>query len=91
MNPARATTRPTILDLVDTIGRGSTENWIDLYRRAGASPTLRDEIRLALRMLDPDTASARELWAFLLERIESAQLQTAEHLPVHEKVVSPHR
>lgn len=66
MSAARATTASSFLDLVDVLSRGGTDEWRDLYRRAAVEMRLRDEIRAALPLVDPELGAARELWEYLL-------------------------
>lgn len=66
----RITTEPDLLDLVDTICRGSTADWQALYRRARRSAEVRQEIRKALDLVEPELDSSRVLWEHLLSRIE---------------------
>ena len=70
MKHSRITTTAGFLDLVDVLGRGSTEQWRELYRRAQNDRAVRAQIRTALRLVDPEIGSGREIWAFLLEHIE---------------------
>jgi hypothetical protein len=72
MRASRITTEPGFLDLVDVLGRGSTEDWRALYQRALSDASLRAEIRSALPLVDPEVGSGKELWSFLLECIERA-------------------
>lgn len=66
----RITTEHDLLDLVDTICRGSTADWRVLYRRAERSAAVRQEIRKALDLVEPELDSSRALWEHLLSRIE---------------------
>lgn len=69
----RITTKPSLLDLVDTICRGSTTDWQALYRRARRSAEVRREIRKALKLVEPELESSRVLWNHLLSRIEERE------------------
>jgi uncharacterized protein (DUF2336 family) len=73
MRHSRITTTPGFLDLVDVLGRGGTEEWRALYRRAQMDVAVRDQIRAALPLVDPEIGSGREIWAFLLEHIEQRE------------------
>ena len=66
----RIATVTGFLDLVDLLGRGGTEDWCILYDRARRDAALRDEIRAAIPLVDPEMGAARELWIFLLEHLE---------------------
>lgn len=66
----RITTEPDLLYLVDTISRGSTADWQELYRGAERSAEVRREIRRALDLVEPELDSSRVLWNRLLSRIE---------------------
>lgn len=75
MKDSRITTTAGFLDLVDVLGRGGTEEWRALYQRARTDAAVREQIRSALPLVDPEIGSGRELWAFLLEHIERQALQ----------------
>jgi hypothetical protein len=70
MHVQRVAASPSFQDLVDCLGRGGTDDWRALYRQACGDPSLRLDIREALRIVDPDLGAARELWQFLLEQME---------------------
>lgn len=70
MKQSRITTTGGFLDLVDALGRGGTDEWRLLYRRAEHDTALREQIRAALPLVDPEIGSGRELWGFLLDHIE---------------------
>ncbi|MBA2671317.1 MAG: hypothetical protein H0U67_13160 [Gemmatimonadetes bacterium] len=67
MKRMRATTTPGLLDHVDVLGRGGTEDWKRLYAEAKHDPEVRRQIRLALEFVDPEIGEARALWSLLLE------------------------
>lgn len=67
----RITNAPGLLNLVDTLGRGGTEDWARLYQRARADPGVRTSIREALPLVDPETGAARALWEALLDDMEA--------------------
>lgn len=69
MKLMRATTAPGFLDYVDLLGRGSTEDWKDLYARAKLDPALRTTIEEALEFVDPEIGEARALWRILLDNM----------------------
>ncbi|MEJ7812542.1 MAG: hypothetical protein WKG32_19175 [Gemmatimonadaceae bacterium] len=70
MDFTRSTSVPTLLDLVNVLGRGSTDDWRRLYARAKAEPALRARIARALEMVDPETGEARALWGVLLDALD---------------------
>ncbi len=67
----RITREVGFLDLVDLLGRGGTEDWQRLYERAKGDLALRDGIREALLLVDPEMGSARVLWEGLLARLDA--------------------
>lgn len=69
MNP-RITTEPGFLDLVDTLNRGGTAEWRALYGRARASVQVRQELRRALSLIEPELESTRAIWSHLLSTLE---------------------
>lgn len=70
MKRSRITTEPSFHDLVDVLGRGSTDEWHGLYQRAKTDPKLREDIRAALEFVDPELGATRKLWIYLLTHIE---------------------
>lgn len=70
MREPRSTTVPSFLDLVDTISRGGTDEWRELYERAVNDLELQALIGRALPMVDPELGASRELWAYLLDTMQ---------------------
>jgi len=73
MKEPRITSTPGFLDLVDVLGRGGTDEWRLLYGRAAQDVTVREQIRAALPLVDPEIGSGRELWSFLLHHLEQRE------------------
>lgn len=68
MSPSmsRITTKPSFLDLVDTLSRGSTESWRVLYAAAKHDEQVRREIEAALPLVDTEVTRADLIWKDLL-------------------------
>lgn len=81
MKRMRATTTPSLLDHVDVLGRGGTEDWKRLYAEAKHDPEVRRQIRLALEFVDPEIGEARALWSLLLEILPPLPEPAAPSLP----------
>ena len=62
MKDSRITTTAGFLNLVDVLGRGGKAEWRALYQRARIDAAVREQIRSALPLVDPEIGSARELW-----------------------------
>jgi hypothetical protein len=73
MKQPRITSTGGFLDLVDVLGRGGTDEWRLLYRRAEHDVAVREQIRAALPLVDPEIGSGRELWSFLLDHLEQRE------------------
>jgi hypothetical protein len=91
----RATTQPSFLDLVDLLGRGSTEDWQELYAEAKENPQVRALIEEALPFVDPEIGEAKTLWRFLLDSMPTLapttggtqpRSQSREHI---QRIASP--
>lgn len=81
----RITVEPSFHDLVDTISRGGTDEWRELYQRAKRDPELREDIRAALEFVDSELGASRELWQLLLSHIEQL-----DHAPPQQQQRSVH-
>jgi hypothetical protein len=73
VNQPRITSTRGFLDLVDVLGRGDTDEWRLLYRRAEHDVAVREQIRAALPLVDTEIGSGRELWSFLLDYLEQRE------------------
>jgi len=77
----RATAEPTFLDYIDLLGRGSTEEWQELYAEAKENPRVRALIEEALAFVDPELGEGRTLWRFLLDSMPPAEAVSPESAP----------
>lgn len=73
MDFTRSTTAVTMLDLVNALGRGGTDDWRALYQQAKRDPAVRASIARALELVDPELGEARALWTFLLAELGYAE------------------
>lgn len=68
MNPNRSTTKETIHAIENTIARGGTDQWKELYQKAKADPSVRENIKKVLPRLDREISpGAAILWEKILE------------------------
>lgn len=77
----RATTEPTFLDYVDLLGRGSTEDWQELYAEAKQNPRARALVEKALAFVDPEIGEAAALWRFLLDSMPPVETVAPDRAP----------
>ncbi len=66
MNPTRSTAEPTVLDWLNIIQRGNTEEWRRLYRLC-RDPVIARDVASVLPMRDPDQMACAQLWKYLLQ------------------------
>ena len=66
MNASRSTNTPTLLDWLNVIQRGGTEDWKRLYQLC-RDATIARQVAQVLRLRDPDLLPSARLWKFLLE------------------------
>jgi len=79
MNPERSTEHPSALSLLNTVQRGSTEQWRELYERCCREPQVARELAAILPMRDPDLMASARLWKWLLEDLSGGEFRIDLH------------
>lgn len=80
MDFSRSTTAPTILDLVNQISRGGAADWHALFLRCEVDAALREQVRQALVMIDPDLRWTADVWEGLCDHLDNVAQRLATGL-----------
>lgn len=76
MDFSRSTTKPTGMDLLNIVQRGGTNDWRNLYRQMREDPSLAEEVRRLLPLVDPDCRGFAVLFEYLCGQVLS-EVETA--------------